>query len=672
VIKIFAGSSKLIIIYILTVLVSGSILTWLSINNISNFEELTEKRITEEEKTIIEKYGKEFQSLLEILSEELAKVEQSDSISLNESGLEIVEKLVKDFLIMNSDGVLTRPHVVYNNYSFNNGTTSKLFTQKYKLAEQNEFVQKDFEKSEKLYLNSLRDTSSKSDSAKVYNAVARLYNKNGEQKKAFDLYSRIINDFSFTLNDYGFPYAYFSLNQLMKLDNKVLVDDKENLLFVFLNDLLNNNIPFANSIDGIISDLQNETKQILNKEAKLKIDSLCNSVIKKVESLENYRKPMFEIVTGKTIERPLRLNNSFIVNGTNNDEIMLMFTIQEDFTGFIVPLENIHNSVIQNIETFESSFEYNIELIDVVRNEHFLSNELVVTNSFSSFFTKKQIQVRLKDATVFEVYVFRRKLITAFGLILLLVAMGLGLYTLIRDVNRKKRMDSMRADFVSNVTHELKTPLTSINMLADSIVLGKVNSDEKIKKYANVIVKESENLKRMINNILDFSRKESNKLNYYLKDCNLAEILAEIMREMNYWLEINNFEVVLEIQNEIIVLANQDGIKQVLSNLISNAIKYSQTNKKLIIRLFKEGDKAFLEVEDFGIGIPEDKQKLIFQKFYRVRSGENNMISGTGLGLTVSMDIIEAMNGKLLVKSKLNKGSKFTIVFNLKNDKAWT
>jgi two-component system phosphate regulon sensor histidine kinase PhoR len=225
-------------------------------------------------------------------------------------------------------------------------------------------------------------------------------------------------------------------------------------------------------------------------------------------------------------------------------------------------------------------------------------------------------------------------------------------------------MERLRADFVSNVTHELKTPLTSIYMFAESIFLGRVPTESSLKKYANIIIKESENLQRMINNILDFSRKENEKLKYETQDTNLSEIVNSTVDEMNYWLEINKFKVILEVKENVNAKVNSEGIKQALSNLISNAIKYSAEKKKLIIRLMQKENYAWIEVEDFGIGIPKDKLELIFEKFYRVNTEENQTISGTGLGLTVTKDIIEAQNGKLIVQSDLGKGSKFTIILN--------
>ena len=101
-----------------------------------------------------------------------------------------------------------------------------------------------------------------------------------------------------------------------------------------------------------------------------------------------------------------------------------------------------------------------------------------------------------------------------------------------------------------------------------------------------------------------------------------------------------------------------------MSNLISNAVKYSASNKKLIIRLFQSASNVFIEVEDFGIGMSQEELDLIFEKFYRINSDENETVSGTGLGLTVTKAIIEEQNGKLLVESTLGKGSKFTIELN--------
>ena len=149
----------------------------------------------------------------------------------------------------------------------------------------------------------------------------------------------------------------------------------------------------------------------------------------------------------------------------------------------------------------------------------------------------------LKNENIIDQAVFRRKITYGIGLFLFLGTMVLGLYLLIQDVNREKRMNKLRANFVSNVTHELKTPLTSINMFAEALNMGKDTLDSRQIKYLNIIVKESEKLKRIINNILEFSKKENDKLSYKLEKSNLTEIVESTLKEMNYFLEINKFEV---------------------------------------------------------------------------------------------------------------------------------
>ena len=661
-----AKGSKLIVIYILTVLISGSILTFLSINSIYNFQELTEIRVLEEEKSIIENYKNQFQNSLEKVVISIEKITQNDTLINSIEGFNFENELVGDYLIVNRNGALIRPRFLENSFKANTEITSLKYNQNYLHAEHFEFAKKAYKDAELQYVKTLTLAKTKSDSAKIFNALARLSIKTGNQQKALEFYSRIIKDLKFTLNDFGFPYAYFSLNQLLKLTDPNLKEEIEEVTLAFLNGLLNNTIPYNSATADLIADILNTVDNIDNKNTQELIKNMCHDINIKISGISNYKEDMAAIMVHKKSDHLLRLKNFTVVENENDpNEIMLLQLSDENIVGYTISLKKLDTMVLRNINHNPGKFEYQIQLVDAGLKHSFYDKELIVQSNFSTFFNEKRIEVKLKNPSIIEDFVFKRKLTTVIGLILLLAAMLIGLFTLIRDVSNKKRMERMRADFVSNVTHELKTPLTSINMFADSIVLGRVASEEQLKKYAHIIVKESERLKRMVNNILDFSRTESNKLNYHLQEFNLSEIVDDIMHEMNYWLEINNFEVNLDLNENIVATVDPEGLKQVLSNLISNAIKYSDIKKKIEIRLYENKGKAFIEVEDHGIGIPEDKLKSVFEKFYRVNSKKNENISGTGLGLTVSKDIVEAQNGNLLVSSTVNKGSKFTIVLNL-------
>jgi len=199
-------------------------------------------------------------------------------------------------------------------------------------------------------------------------------------------------------------------------------------------------------------------------------------------------------------------------------------------------------------------------------------------------------------------------------------------------------------------------------MYAESLMMGRIKSPTDQKDYLSVVVNESERLKRMINNILEFSKMEKGKPEYHFVTSNLASILNASIQEMNYWFEKEKFDVVTELDENIYTEVDPEKMKQAIGNLLSNAIKYSTDTKKILVRLFQKTGYICIEIEDQGIGIPEDKLSRIFEEFYRIEQREG--ASGTGLGLTVVKEIIEAHNGKISVTSETGKGSKFVIMLN--------
>jgi len=275
---------------------------------------------------------------------------------------------------------------------------------------------------------------------------------------------------------------------------------------------------------------------------------------------------------------------------------------------------------------------------------------------------EQMIRIKPSNATLVKDLIKRRAWIYGIASVLLLVAMFLGVVLILRDIAREKHLARLRSDFISNVTHELKTPLTSIRMYAESLIMGRVKSDSVQKEYLSVVVNETDRLKRMINNILEFSKMEKGKPEFHFVISNLASILNASIHEMNYWFEKEHFEVVTELDETIYAEVDPEKMMQAIGNLLSNAIKYSTDTKKIFLRLFKKAEHVCIEVEDRGIGIPEDKLSRIFEQFYRIEQKES--ISGTGLGLTVVKEIIETHHGSISVTSVIGKGSKFVIILN--------
>ena len=256
----------------------------------------------------------------------------------------------------------------------------------------------------------------------------------------------------------------------------------------------------------------------------------------------------------------------------------------------------------------------------------------------------------------------RRSWIYGVATFLLLITMMLGIILTLRDIAREKHVANLRSDFISNVTHELKTPLTSIRMYAESLIMRRMKTIPGQMKYLSVIVNESERLKRMINNILEFSKMEKARQEYHMVETNLSGILQRAILDMNYWLDKDGFKLKTKIKPEIKAMVDPEKLYQVYTNLLSNAIKYSGDSRNIYVRLDLINNSVVTEVEDEGIGIAKDQQSKIFDEFYRVDHQESGNITGTGLGLTVVKEIVEAHQGKIEVESAIGKGSKFSVI----------
>ena len=665
-IKNFGKGSKLIIIFILTIIVSGSILVYLSITHISNYRELLEKKISEEERSITKRFASDFQNNIDSLT-----LKTSDYLSHNRPpDIQVLKNIdsikgIINYVTIDDNGSFITPNFVNNELLFSKIKPSKIYLEGLHSAENNEFNALDFNRAETFYLRTLRVSETKSDSAHIYNSMARLYVKMNLQEKAFDSYQTILTKFRSTTNSSGFPYAYFSIIKLLKISNPSNFEQLKTLLHSFLMELADGTIPLNDSseevLDLIIEWQLGYQNKINNEHFKELIERNKNSL----RLIDNYKVPIENIPKKKNDEfvngQPINFLRLKPTSGSTN-EAMLFFKHQPISIGFVIGLDPLFKFVLQNLQLNNLKFDYQLKLVEKTDNNYLINTNVITLTEFSPYFEDSLIQVSLKNENIIDESVLRKQITYGIGLFTFLGTMVLGLYLLIQDVNREKRMNKLRTDFISNVTHELKTPLTAINMFAEAMNMSKDNLDSKQKKYTTIIVKESEKLNRMINNILEFSRKENNKLSYKLERLNLTDIVNSTLNEMNYFLEISKMDVHLNISNDIYANVHAEGLKQALSNLISNAIKYSSLNKKMNVQLYKKENKIFIEVQDFGIGIPKEELEFIFEKFYRVNSTENETASGTGLGLTVTKAIIEEQHGKLLVESVLGKGSKFIIV----------
>jgi len=237
-----------------------------------------------------------------------------------------------------------------------------------------------------------------------------------------------------------------------------------------------------------------------------------------------------------------------------------------------------------------------------------------------------------------------------------------GGYLLLRDVDRDVRMNEVRSQFVASVSHELKTPLTSIRMFAETLAMGRGRDERTRSEYLETIVNESERLARLVDNVLDFSKIEQGKKIYRLRPTRLEEVAGSAARAMQFPLAQQGFQLRLSVQEQMPELkADPDAIQQAILNLLTNAMKYSGDAREIDLRLSARNGDAVIEVVDHGLGVAPEEQKRIFEKFYRAPSHESRLIAGTGLGLTLVAHIAKAHGGRVEVESAPGFGSTFRV-----------
>ena len=231
----------------------------------------------------------------------------------------------------------------------------------------------------------------------------------------------------------------------------------------------------------------------------------------------------------------------------------------------------------------------------------------------------------------------------------------------IEDITEKVKLENMRKDFVANVSHELKTPLTSISGFVETLRLNENIDAETRNRFLGIIESESDRLKRLIEDILLLSSIENTE-SRVLEKINLYETFNAVKDMLSYIAESKNIDFKYEfLETSLYVSSNRDYIKQIYLNLIENAIKYTPANGQVRVVVDSNDKDIIIKVKDNGIGIPKEDINRIFERFYRVDKARSRDVGGTGLGLAITKHIVKSLNGKIEVKSQLNKGSEFIV-----------
>ena len=238
-----------------------------------------------------------------------------------------------------------------------------------------------------------------------------------------------------------------------------------------------------------------------------------------------------------------------------------------------------------------------------------------------------------------------------------------GLIVVLQDVDKEHMLDIMRKEFVANVSHELKTPITTIKSYTETLLDSDLDKDSQ-RNFLKVIDRENSRMSRIVTDLLYLSNIDYNKDNVSLESIDTYEFIAEAIESQSILIVQKNHKIELNIDMDIKdIYAERNGADQILTNIISNACKYTPENGKIVIDATNKDDLVEIKLADNGIGIPKEDLPRISERFYRVEKGRSRQMGGTGLGLSIASEMIKSFGGSLKIDSVFGEGTTVTLLF---------
>ena len=243
----------------------------------------------------------------------------------------------------------------------------------------------------------------------------------------------------------------------------------------------------------------------------------------------------------------------------------------------------------------------------------------------------------------------------------------IGIIMIIQDITERQKMENMQTDFVANVSHELKTPLTTIKSYTETLLEGELTDSDTAKNFLSIIDGETDRMNRLVKELLLLSRLDYKQEKWFKKEINLISLINNSVTSIELGAKAKNQHLnrIFNETDEIRVVADRDGIEQVVLNLLTNAIMYTKEGGRIDIDAFIRGKTACVVVADNGIGIPESEISRVFERFFRIDKARSREVGGTGLGLSISKQIIEEHDGSIELQSRLGRGTKVTVLLPL-------
>ncbi len=298
----------------------------------------------------------------------------------------------------------------------------------------------------------------------------------------------------------------------------------------------------------------------------------------------------------------------------------------------------------------------------ILKSESATSGSVTVKTNFAGNFPDWLLEFHQQEQRLLETFLTSRRGIYFYMFLLIAGILIFGSILTIRTVSHELELAKMKSDFVSTISHEFKSPLTSIRQLAEMLQAGRIPSEERRQKYYDVLLEQSERLSLLTDNILNFAQMEEGRKEFEFKRVDIGALLQGIASAIQDRVRHEDFVIQTKIEKSLpSIEVDSAAITQAINNLVDNAIKFSGEAKKVVVSSFVKDQYLVIAVQDFGVGIKKEEIDKVFERFYRGGDELTRMVKGSGLGLTLVKQIVDAHHGSVHVESEPGHGSTFSI-----------
>jgi signal transduction histidine kinase len=560
-----------------------------------------------------------------------------------------------------------------------------------KRAERYEFEQKRYDAAISLYRQLFDQSNDGNLKAQMLFNMARSQTKKKDYMNAIINNKMIIEDYKFSLNSSKSPLAVYSGLQLVNCYREL--GDHENALKASL-DLYRNICNLTWDLTEVqfrtyCSLIDEDLTAIISETQSVSFDDEYSQELNRIKVVREERIEQWRVMRNIEQEIIPELMNVFNRSSDSNlSPVFLAKTIDDipyliasvlfpksedaDLSGLVgarADHDYLADIVLQElVEKQQLSENTNIVISDlagrsILGNKIESTESASVTEFFDDNFPPWKIEF-FRGETSGLSGIDIKKSFYFWTIVVLLIVLTFGAALIMRTIAHEMDVLKIKSDFVSSVSHEFKTPLTSIRTLIERLQDGKVKDNTKMKQYFSVIAQDTDKLTRMVGNILDFSKIEEGKKEYDFTETDVAQLVSNQVQEFQKDELLKDFSIQAFIQEGIPQMpVDREALSQVLNNLLDNAMKFSPDKKEIEVHLRKDRENMILEVKDNGIGIPPEEWDKIFDKFYQGKNALEQTVKGTGLGLTLVKHTVEAHGGRISVKSKVGEGSTFSLIF---------